>query len=155
LLYKLNEVILNLLKNKKVKAPTKSRLVDFTVFCERIKTSKAVHGEKLTLGLLSMVDSQLRQLKESSQAVTMIEEWMSARAQDASEWHTYQELYVALSLMAQARHQDFKWKNAIGLGRHLATLQDRLTKDFGAEFKEDKSSDNTKVITRIRFKTLV
>lgn len=155
LILKLNEVVLNIVKNKTVKAPTKSRLVDFTVFCERIKNCSSIDSSKLTLGLLSMVDAQLRQLKESSQAVTLIEEWISARAQEAAEWHTYQEIYVFLQGMAQARHIDFKWKNPVGLGRHLATLQDRLVQDFGAEFFEVISPDQTKTATKIRFKTLV
>jgi hypothetical protein len=153
LLVKLNDVIKELNKNKHVKAPTKSRLVDFTVFCARIQNSGLVDGNKLHMGLLSMVDAQLRQLKESSQAIVLIEEWISMRSAEANEWRTYQELYGILQQMAQSRRTDFKWKNATGLERHLTTLKDRLSKDFGAEFKEEFSTQHNKDIIKLRFRT--
>jgi hypothetical protein len=153
LLRKLNDIIKTLIENPKVKTPTKSRLVDFTVFCARIEHSTVVDGRALNLGLLSMVDSQLRQLKESSQAISLIEEWISSRSNEASEWHTYQELFVILQMMAQSRRVDFKWKNPVGLGRHLMTLQDRLRQDFGAEFEVSVQGD--KEISKLRFRTMM
>jgi hypothetical protein len=153
LLRKLNNIIKTLTEHPTVKTPTKSRLVDFTVFCARIEQSTVVDGKALNLGLLSMVDSQLRQLKESSQAVSLIEEWISSRASEASEWHTYQELFVILQMMAQSRRIDFKWKNPVGLGRHLMTLQDRLRTDFGAEFEVKIQGD--KEISKLRFRTMM
>lgn len=155
LLRKLNVVVKAIRRNKNPKAPTKSRLVDFNVFCDRIKDSSVVNGEKLMLGLLSMVDSQLRQLKESSQAVTLIEEWISSRPHEAEEWHTYQELFTALSTMCQARRLEFRWKNSVGLGRHLGTLKPRLEQDFGAEFSEHEAQDSAKMITKVRFKVMI
>jgi len=155
LLTKLNHIIQSLLLNKNVKAPTKSRLVDFTVFCARIRYCSVVDGDKLNLGLLSMVDAQLRQLKESSQAIVLIEEWLSIKPQEAAEWKTFQELYIVLQTMAQSRRMDFKWKNVTGLSRHLSTLQDRLQKDFGAEFEDYYSAQQGKDVTRIRFRTIM
>ena len=155
LMKKLNMIIVSIVNTPNVKPPTKSRLVDFTVFCARINKSGVVDGDKLSLGLLSMVDSQLRQLKESSQAITLLEEWMSLKPQDCAEWHTYQDLYNALQMMAQARRMDFKWKNSVGLGRHLSTLRDRLEVDFGAEFEESFNQAQGKDVTRIRFKTMI
>jgi hypothetical protein len=153
LLRKLNSVILSLQEHPVVKAPTKSRLVDFTVFCAKIESSDVVNGKQLNLGLLSMVDSQLRQLKESSQAVTLLEEWLTSRADEASKWHTYTELYAVLQSMAQAKRIDFKWKNPVGLGRHLMTLQERLHKDFGAEF--EVVIQNDKEVPRIKFRNQI
>jgi hypothetical protein len=149
---KLNDVIVNLKKNRVVLPPTKSRLVDFNVFCARIRTSTAVDGEKLNLGLLSMVDAQLRQLKESSQAITFLEEWISIRPDEAEQWHTYQELYQYLQGIASAQRNDFKWRNAVALGRHLSTLRSRLEQDFNAEFDEKFSASTGKDMTKIRFR---
>jgi hypothetical protein len=151
LMRKLNEVVHHIKINKHPKAPTKSRLVDFNVFCDRIKKSSAVDGNKLMLGLLSMIDSQLRQLKESSQAVTLIEEWISLRPNEAEEWHSYQELFSILQSMCQARRVDLKWRNVIGLSRHLSTLRSRLEQDFGAEFKEQNSTSGPGTVTKMRF----
>jgi hypothetical protein len=120
------------------------------VFCARLQDTGILDPKKLELGLLSMVDSQLRQLKESSQAIVLIEEWMMARMSEAEEWHTYQEIFNILQTMANARHNDFKWKNAQGLSRHLSTLKPRLEQDFGAEFKE--FSVDEKIQTKIRFR---
>lgn len=153
LLIKLNCVVSVLKKNRLVRPPTKSRLVDFNIFCAKIEECSVIDGKVLNMGLLSMVDSQLRQLKESSQAITLIEEWIAISAQDAAKWHTYNELFVTLQTLAQSKRNDFKWKNSVGLGRHLATLQDRLEKDFGAEF--DIIIQNEKEIPRIRFRTLM
>jgi hypothetical protein len=150
MLRKLNCVISALLEHPTVKAPTKSRLVDFTVFCAKIRDCEVINGRELELGLLSMVDSQLRQLKESSQAVTLLEEWLTSRADEASKWHTYSEIYAVLQSMAQAKRMDFKWKNAVGLGRHLMTLQDRLHTDFGAEF--EVTIQNDKEVPRVKFR---
>jgi hypothetical protein len=150
LLKKLNTVIQAIIDNPNPRAPTKSRLVDFTVFCARLKDTDVIDAEKLQLGLLSMVDSQLRQLKESSQAIVLIEEWMGARMSEAEEWHTYGEIYTILQTMASARHIDLKWKNSQSLSRHLSTLKPRLEVDFGAEFKEFAVDD--KVQTKIRFR---
>jgi len=155
LMRKLNDIVVNIKKNQNPRAPTKSRLVDFTVFCARISSSPVVHGDKLGLGLLSMVDSQLRQLKESSQAITFIEEWISSRPSEAEEWHTYQELYNILQVMCSSRRIDFKWKNSVGLGRHLDTLKPRLEADFGAEITSVSDQSSFKDITKIRFKTKV
>lgn len=153
LLNKLNNVIKTLLEHPTVKAPTKSRLVDFTVFCARIEFSEVVDGKALNLGLLSMVDSQLRQLKESSQAITLLEEWITSRADEASKWHSYQEIYAILQMLAQSKRIDFKWKNPVGLGRHLMTLQDRLHNDFGAEF--DMQIIGEKEVPRLRFRNQI
>ena len=149
LLKKLNNVIQALKDNPTAKPPTKSRLVDFTVFCARIENCGVVDGRALNLGLLSMIDSQLRQLKESSQAVGLVEEWISARPEEASQWHTYQDIYIILQNMVTVKRMNLNWKNAIGLGRHLKTLKDRLEKDFGAEFREEND------IVKIRFRTLI
>jgi hypothetical protein len=150
LLNKLNRTVASILVNVNPRAPTKSRLVDFTVFCERIRGSGVVDSDLVQLGLLSMVDSQLRQLKESSQAINLLEEWISSRPQEAGEWHSYTDIYQVLLVMAQSRRQDLKWKNGSSLGKHLSTLQDRLEKDFGAEFKEMKGAD-LKLVTKVRF----
>jgi len=152
LLRKLNDIVSQIKTYRNPRAPTKSRLVDFNVFCDRIKKSYAVNGEMLMMGLLSMVDAQLRQLKESSQAVTLIEEWITSRPHEAEEWKSFQELYAALSLMCQARKIDFRWKNALGLGRHLSTLKERLIADFGAEFSEVESKESARSVTKVRFR---
>lgn len=155
LLKKLNKVVKALITRKDVRNPSKSRLVDFTTFCERIKLSGVVDGDKLSLGLLSLVDAQMRQLKESSQAVNMIEEWISSRPAEAGEWHTYQEIFTFLTNMAISRRSELKWKNAVGLARHLETLKKRLEFDFGAEFKDDKTPDLSRNVTKIRFRTQI
>lgn len=151
LLKKLNKIVKALQDRKTVINPSKSRLVDFTEFCERINKCNVVDGEKLSLGLLSLVDTQLRQLKESSQAVNLIEEWVTSRPVEAGEWHTYTEIFACLSTMASSRRIDLKWKNPAGLARHIETLKRRFEMDLGAEFLESPSSDLTKTITKIRF----
>lgn len=155
LMLKLNGVVSEIKANPNPKPPTKSRLVDFNAFCDQIKNSDAVDGEKLTLGLLSMVDSQLRQLKESSQAISLLEEWLSARPRDAEEWRTFSEIYTIFSTMCQAKREDLKWKNAMNLARHLHTLKPRLIQDFGAEFSEIVDKDSGKTATKIRFRTTI
>lgn len=153
LLRKLNVVISALNANPNVKPPTQSRLVDFNVFCARIRNCGIVDGEKLNLGLLSMIDAQLRQLKESSQAVVLIEEWISMRPDEASEWKSFAELFSILQIMAQSRRMDFRWKNSVGLERHLSTLDDRLKKDYSAEIRSVYSPQHGKDIMQIRFRT--
>jgi hypothetical protein len=154
LLNKLNVVVKSLKEHKDVSPSSKSRLVDFTVFCEKIKRCGVVDGEELELGLLSMVDSQLRQLKESSQAIMLLEEWISVRASEAADWHTYQELFSILQTVAQAKRLDFKWKNSTGLERHLSTLKTRLEQDFGCEFAEGGfETSSQKETTKLRFRT--
>jgi hypothetical protein len=145
-------VVSHIISHKNPKAPTKSRLVDFNVFCDRIKDSPVVDGQKLILGLLSMIDSQLRQLKESSQAINLLEQWISSRPHEAEDFHTWGEIFTSLQMMCSAQKIDFRWKNAAGLGRHLSTLKTRLEVDYGAEFKEFPSPDSAKELTKIRFR---
>ena len=138
LLKKLDRVVTSIKKNRSVRPPTKSRLVDFTVFCERIKDSGVVRNEVLSMGLLSMVDSQMKQLKESSQAIQLLETWIQRRPQEAEKWHTYRQIYDIFAQECSMRKIDLKWKSPQGLERHLSTLKDRLRGDFAAEFKIDK-----------------
>jgi len=154
LLYKLNDVVSTLRIKKFVPPSTKSRLVDFTVFCDKIKDTNIIDGEKLSLGLLSMVDSQLRQLKQSSQAIGFIEEWISLRPDEASQWRSFTELYKILSEIAHARRITFQWKNSQGLARHLTTLRKRLELDFAAEFSEEFSPIAKRKVTKIRFASM-
>ena len=153
LLRKLNTAIVALKNRPTVRPPTKSRLVDFNVFCARLSECKALDGIELNSGLLAMVDSQLKQLKESSQAVTLIEEFLSLKPQEAEQWMTFQELFGVLVTLAQARHTNLKWKSALALSRHLNVLKDRLIQDFGAEFSEKERAGKSEVM--IRFKTLM
>ena len=134
LLRKLNNVVSILREVPTIRTPTKSRLVDFNVFCARIEKCQEINGSALSMGLLAMIDSQLKQLKESSQAITLLEEWISIKPQESTEWRSFQELYSVLSQMALSKHIKFQWKNSTSLGRHIITLKDRLIQDFGAEF---------------------
>jgi len=152
LLRKLSNVVEAINTNTVSRPSTRSRLVDFTVFCDRIANCGVVNGKVLSLGLLSMIDSQLRQLKESSQAITMIEEWMSLKPEDANKWRTYTEIFEILQNMCNMRKIDFKWKNPQALYRHLTALEDRLKRDFAAEFKSEMNSQIHKEIPKIRFR---
>ena len=153
ILQKLGTIVSELRKIQVVKPPTKSRLADFTVFCARIKSCSVVHGEILFSGLLSIVDSQLKQLRESSQAVLLLEEWLSLKPQEASEWRTFSQLFDILSHMALIRKMNFNWKNAMALYRHFSTLEDRLRKDFSAEMHEEFNTSINRNIVKIRFNT--
>lgn len=155
LIRKLSSVVEALNTVPVTRPSTHSRLVDFTVFCDRIRDCGSVDGRLLNLGLLSMIDSQLRQLKESSQAITMIEEWMSLKPEEANNWRTYTELYEILQTMCNARRIEFKWKNPQALYRHLTTLEERLKKDFSAEFKTELNAQIRKEIPKIRFKNVM
>lgn len=154
LLRKLDKVVSSIKKNKHVRPPTKSRLVDFTVFCERIRDSNVVNSDILSMGLLAMVDSQMKQLKESSQAVQLLELWLQRRPHEAAQWHTYKQLFDIFSQECSLRKLDFKWKSFQGLQRHLVTLQARLQTDYAAEFKEETDSTGQTVFF-IRFKDLM
>ena len=151
LLHKLGEVVEVLRADEKVKAPTSSRLADFTIFCERIKNSSVVEGEYLSSGLLSMIDSQLRQLKESSPAIQLLEDWIMLRPDEAAQWRNIHQLYEILREMAQARKVNFRWRSSQALWRHLGTLESRLRKDFQAELKREMNPINRKEDVMIRF----
>lgn len=151
LLYKLSEVVEVLREDKKVKPPTSSRLADFTMFCERIKDCDIVDGETLSSGLLSMVDSQLKQLKESSPAIQLLEDWIMLRPDEAAEWRTIHQLYEILREMAQARKVNFRWRSANALWRHLGALEPRLRKDFQAELRREMNPISRKEDVQIRF----
>lgn len=151
LLRQLSFVVEYLKTDPVVRPPTKSRLVDFNVFCAKLKGIEGIDGEALSNGLLSMVDSQMRQLRESSQAISLLEEWISLNPADAAEWRTFQQIYQVLSGMASARKVNFRWKNSQALYRHLHTLSDRLRVDFQADFEMD-STDGSTEIKRVRFK---
>ena len=151
LLRKLGEVVEVLRADEKIKAPTSSRLADFTIFCERIKDSGVVNGEYLTSGLLSMVDSQLKQLKESSPAIQLLEDWIMLNPDLATEWHSIQQLYEVLREMAQARKVNFRWRSSHALWRHLGTLEPRLRKDFQAELRREMNPASRKEDVMIRF----
>lgn len=154
LLRKLDRTIMSIKKNKNVRPPTKSRLVDFTVFCERIRDSGVINPDVLSNGLLAMVDSQMKQLKESSQAIQLLELWLQRRPQEAAQWHTYKQLFDIFSQECSIRKISFKWKSFQGLQRHLVTLQPRLQSDYAAEFKEEKDSYGQPVFF-VRFKDLM
>ncbi|KKN66953.1 hypothetical protein LCGC14_0466330 [marine sediment metagenome] len=155
LLIKLSSVVEILKDDPMVLPPTKSRLVDFTVFCEKIKKSKIIHAKNLSGGLLSMVDSQMKQLKESSQAIFLLEEWLTLKPQEASEWKTFPQLFDILQTMSQARRQTFKWKSSQGLYRHFSTLKERLCDDFQAEFKDEFDPHKRKEVLKIRFNVML
>lgn len=148
-------VIVEIMKEKRsVKAPTKSRLVDFTVFCEKIKNAEVIDGPNLTQGLLSMTDSQLKQLKESSIAILLLGEWISLRPQEAAEWMTFVRLYEVLQNMAYSRKKNFPWKSAQALYRHFSTLEERLKLDYQAEFKVEENGTSREVV-KVRFITVM
>lgn len=155
LIRKLDMIVSTLRRVRNVRPPTKSRLVDFTVFCERIRSCKVVNGETLSLGLLTIVDSQMRQLKESSQAIKLLEEWISMKPQEACEWRTFAQMYELLYHMALSRKQNFNWKNAASLYRHFIALEDRLRKDFQAEMVVEYSASINKNVAKIRFNTMI
>jgi len=60
-------------------------------------------------------------------------------------------MFAILQSMCQARRVDLKWRNVIGLSRHLSTLKSRLEQDFGAEFKEQSSNNGPGTIVKMRF----
>jgi hypothetical protein len=155
LMRKLGKVVDIINQGIGVRPPTKSRLVDFTVFCEKIKRCDVVVGDTLSNGLLSMVDSQLKQLKESSQAIYLLEEWISLKPEEASEWKTMTQLYEVLYTMALARKTNFNWKNATSLYRHFNTLEDRLKNDFGAEIHTEISKVSRREVVKIRFNNVM
>jgi hypothetical protein len=123
LLQKLGEVVEVLRADAQIKAPSSSRLADFTMFCERIKDCELIDGDALSSGLLSMVDSQLKQLKESSPAIQLLEDWIMLRPDEAAEWRSMHQLYEILREMAQARKVNFRWRSSQALWRHLGTLE--------------------------------
>jgi hypothetical protein len=151
LLHKLGEVVEALKDDTPVRTPSNSRLADFTMFCEKIKGSNVVNGTQLSSGLLSMVDSQLKQLKESSPAIQLLEDWISLRPDEAKQWRSIGQLYEILHEMAQARKVNFRWRSSHALWRHLGTLEPRLKKDFQAELRRDVNSSSHKEEIMIRF----
>ena len=151
LLFKLGEVVEVLRKDAKVRTPSNSRLADFTMFCERIKDCGIVDGHNLSSGLLSMVDSQLKQLKESSPAIQLLEDWIMLRPDEAMQWRSIHQLYEILREMAQARKMNFRWNSSHALWRHLGTLEPRLRKDFQAELRRDMNPVSRKEDVMIRF----
>ncbi len=154
LMRKLDSVIATIKQNRNVKPPTRSRLVDFTVFCARIKDCGVLDGETLSMGLLAMVDAQMKQLKESSQAIQLLEAWTMRKPEEAEKWHSFRQIFEFLSLEASVKKQDLKWRSVQGLERHLMTLIDRLRSDFAAETK-DVTETNGQITTMIRFKNLM
>jgi len=151
LLFKLGEVVEALCEEEPVKAPTSSRLADFTIFCERIKNCDVIDGDVLSAGLLSMVDSQLRQLKQSSPAIQLLEDWIMLRPDEAAKWMTMRQLYEILREMAQARQVNFRWRSSQALWRHLGTLEERLRQDFQAELKREQNPINRQEEVMIKF----
>lgn len=154
LIRKLGIVVDTLNANVSVKAPTKSRLVDFTVFCERIKNCSVMDGKNLSMGLLAMVDSQMKQLTESSQAVMLLGEWIELRPEEAAEWRSFVQLYEVLQNMAHARKKKFQWRSAQALYRHFSTLEERLQREFQAEIKTEETGSKRDAI-KIRFRTVM
>lgn len=152
LMRKLGMVVEVLAEGKMVKAPTQSRLVDFNVFCEKIKDCGVVNGEHLSQGLLALVDSQMKQLKESSQAVLLLSEWIELRPDEAAQWRSFVQLYEILQNMAHARRRNFQWKSAQALYRHFSTLEDRLKKEYQAEFKVEENGSKS---IQVRFNTVM
>jgi len=151
LLRKLGAVVEVLREDARVRIPTSSRLADFTMFCERIKNCGVVDGDALSTGLLSMVDSQLKQLKESSPAIQLLEDWIMLRPDEAAQWRSIHQLYEILREMAQARKVNFRWRSSHALWRHLGTLEPRLRKDFQAELKRELNPASRKEDILIRF----
>jgi len=151
LLLKLGEVVEALRADVRVRTPSVSRLADFTMFCEKIKDCGIVNGKDLSSGLLSMTDSQMRQLKESSPAIQLLEDWIMLRPDEASQWKSIQQIYEILREMAVARRANFRWRSSHALWRHLSTLEVRLRKDFQAEVKKDVSPISRKEDIMIRF----
>lgn len=151
LLYKLSEVVEVLRADAKIRPPTSSRLADFTMFCERISACEIIDGDLLSSGLLSMVDSQLRQLKQSSPAIQLLEDWIMLRPDEASQWRSSHQLYEILREMAVARKVNFRWRSSHALWRHLGTLEERLRMDFQAEIKREHNPIARKDDIMIRF----
>lgn len=147
----LDKVVLALKEHETVRQPTNSRLADFTMFCERIKSVEGMNADKLALGLKSMINSQLRQLQESSQAITLLEEWLNSKPLEASQWHNFQQLYNILSTMSLQKRQEFNWKSSTALERHMLTLSETLKRDFLCEIKDP--SNGIKGAKLLRFKT--
>jgi hypothetical protein len=98
-----------------------------------------------------MVDSQLKQLKESSPAIQLLEDWIMLRPDEAAQWRSVHQLYEVLREMAQARKVNFRWRSSQALWRHLGTLEQRLRKDFQAELKRDTNPISRKEDVMIRF----
>ncbi len=98
-----------------------------------------------------MIDSQLKQLKESSPAIQLLEDWIMMRPDEAAEWRSIHQLYEILREMAQARKLDFRWQSSHALWRHLATLEPRLRKDFQAELKRSMNPVTRKEEVMIKF----
>jgi len=149
LLLKLNRIVFVLKKNKTQIPPIASRLADFTVFCKRIEASGVVDGERLIGGLRSLVDRQRMALLESSPFVIIMEEWTSQASEEASKWHTFQELFSILEPMARSRKLRWTWTSALALSRHIMVMSDPLNRLYGAEIKE--FSELGKSVQKIRF----
>lgn len=150
MLRKLDRVVKALKEKEYVRPPTSSRLADFTMFCERIKVIDDIDADKLALGLKSMTNSQLRQLQESSQAITLLEEWLNTKPSEASQWHSFQQLYSIFSTMSLQRKENFKWRSPLALERHMLTLSDTLKKDFMAEFKDRREGARIEILLKFR-----
>jgi hypothetical protein len=150
----LDRVLHELKLNDKLISPNASRLADFTSFCEKIKSCQDVNGKLLSLGLSSLLDMQLRALKESSQAFQLLDDWISIKPDEASNWHSFSDLYVILSSLASVRKMEFRWGTPTALARHLLALEPRLVKDYNAEI-EIKDPNETGAKYQIRFKSLI
>jgi len=151
---KLCKIVKILHENKITRSIGSNRLADFVSFCQRIGSVDFLNAETLNKGILSMVNSQLRQLKESSQAVRYIDKWVTSRPVEAAKWNTVNSLFDILSTQAREDREIFQWRSWQGFELHLMTLQETLKKDYGAEFSKKKDGAMGREVTVIRFPSI-
>jgi len=140
----LQEVISALKSSKVMDAPTSMRLADFSIFCSRISTCKAVKGDLLLKGLQAMAMSQQKALRENSPFVVALESWMSEHPDIASRPHQIGELNSILGARSQLRRVAWQWSSATGLARHVKMLEPQLIAHFGLVIEQVTVSSGRK-----------
>lgn len=140
----LQEVITALKASKIVDAPTSMRLADFSIFCHRISTCKAVNGPLLMDGLMAMANSQQRALQENSPFVVALESWLSELPDIAARPHQISELHSILGARSQLRRVAWQWSSAQGLARHVKMLEPQLVTNYGLEIDQISISGGRK-----------
>lgn len=155
LLDDLNSAVASVRKNVRVRVPPNNRLADFTAFCARLKDCAVIDYDLLRKGIESMTNAQMRQLKESSPAMSLLEEWIDMHADEAAQPHSMNEIYAVLSTMAKSRNLPFRWTSASALEKHLEALEEQLIVEFQATIDMYPVPGEAREVKKIKFKTML
>jgi hypothetical protein len=153
LLKKLNNIIC-CLRDVKVDTPdAKIRLADFAAFCQRIKGCTCIDGNALNMGILAMNSMQAYQLKESSPAISILEDILRADVEFAENWHSINDYFDRVQQISFSRKMTIPWKTASALQTHFQAIASRLKSDYGADLKMRKDPSTSRETLSIKFRS--